>query len=670
MLLVLCCSGVLAAAATPTAAAPGSPQRGDDMLTAAYRQRAAAYLRWAAEPTPPGGSGLFMQVARLELASTPLDADVINAALDFVNARHDTADFLVAGFVRMLLQYAGSPMLSPELRQRLERTLLDFKYWIDEPGVDSMCYYSENHQILFASAEYLVGNHFADVIFTNDGRTGREHSVAARDRIENWLRRRFYFGFSEWHSNVYYNEDLPALVNLADFAPDESVAVRAAIVLDALFFELVNNTHDGIFGVSHGRTYDEHVLGARRESTSVLMNLLSGAGLLNSRGNMTSISLAASRRYTPAGAVLAAAADQLPERVSRQRMGVRLEDAAAHGLSFADKEDGIFFWGMGAYADWRTIDLTFSMIDTYNLWENDFFKPFAYLRPAWAAGLLAELSRPIRSFTSGSVLSEVNTYSYRTPDYMLASAQNNRVGYFGFQQHTWQATIDLDAVVFTSHPGTARQKGDGYRSYWTGGWFPKVVQEKNALIAIYDVKPLPALVPELAVPYTHAYFPRAAFDEVRQIGHWTLGRRNNAYVGLYSSRATRWATGGEWPGSELIADGTDNVWICQLGNQTQLGSFDDFSAAVTSAEVRVIGTNVTYDAPGLGRAQVSLDTPFKIDGEPIAITDYERFDNPYALHAFGANPFSLGVSGYQLEADFELPARLVSAPATATVQAH
>jgi len=47
---------------------------------------------------------------------------------------------------------------------------------------------------------------------------------------------------------------------------------------------------------------------------------------------------------------------------------------------------------------------------------------------------------------------EVNKATYKTPDYMLCSAQDYHPGESGVQQHIWQATLGPDAVVFVSHP--------------------------------------------------------------------------------------------------------------------------------------------------------------------------------------------------------------------------
>jgi hypothetical protein len=43
------------------------------------------------------------------------------------------------------------------MNTEIRAALLGFEYWLDQPGFDSLCYWSENHQILFATAEYLAG---------------------------------------------------------------------------------------------------------------------------------------------------------------------------------------------------------------------------------------------------------------------------------------------------------------------------------------------------------------------------------------------------------------------------------------------------------------------------------------------------------------------------------
>ena len=91
----------------------------------------------------------------------------------FIDGRYDCADFRVNMLVRLYLSY--SDYLSADELARAKECLLGFKYWMDEGGEDSMCAWSENHQILFAASEYLVGQAFPNETFAVDGKSGNWH---------------------------------------------------------------------------------------------------------------------------------------------------------------------------------------------------------------------------------------------------------------------------------------------------------------------------------------------------------------------------------------------------------------------------------------------------------------------------------------------------------------
>ena len=111
-----------------------------------------------------------------------------------------------------------------DTRTRSQQRFLAFKYWYTEPTpaglVDNKWYWSENHRIIFHVDEYLAGHAFPDATFTNDGRTGAAHAQAAEARILGWLDEKVRFGFTEWHSDVYYQKDVTPLLTLVEFAPD------------------------------------------------------------------------------------------------------------------------------------------------------------------------------------------------------------------------------------------------------------------------------------------------------------------------------------------------------------------------------------------------------------------------------------------------------------------
>lgn len=58
-----------------------------------YESRHRAFLEFAAAAEPSSGrTGFFSQLARLELDRGPVDEASIRGALDFVDARHDSAE--------------------------------------------------------------------------------------------------------------------------------------------------------------------------------------------------------------------------------------------------------------------------------------------------------------------------------------------------------------------------------------------------------------------------------------------------------------------------------------------------------------------------------------------------------------------------------------------------
>ena len=120
-----------------------------------------------------------------------------------------------------------------------------------------MTFWSENHQVLFASCEYLAGQLWPDREFQHADGAGDKHDGAwHRDRARKWLHRwldqRMKLGFSEWNAPGYYNEDLPPLLNVADFCRDAEIASMARTVIDLMVFDLARFTCQGNFGVTAG----------------------------------------------------------------------------------------------------------------------------------------------------------------------------------------------------------------------------------------------------------------------------------------------------------------------------------------------------------------------------------------------------------------------------------
>jgi len=682
----------------------------------------------------------------------------------------ETADFHANYLLRLIYLYGDTP---PHLRTnrtawrspgcfdrdvnfpaaveaQITRNIQAFKYWLDEPFyADSetddakrlrqwratrktqanrksdpkapqedpsnddyrqeMTFWSENHQILFATAEYLAGQLWPQTIFrvcnhfrtTDQGKTrptdllGRQRMDRARPRILRWLNDRLRFGFSEWNSPGYYDEDFTALFNLADFCLDDEIQTRACMVLDLMLFDLARFTVDGSFAVAAGRAYFEHKNCGYEQSVGDLVEVLFGTrgGLIVERSSTCAGALVTTRRYTVPDALMAIGRDKPAGGVDRSRVSLNFDDAAKYGIGFESDADVLFWWSRGAYFVKQLVEATLDLAKRFHLMKTSPFKDVlpaimvaarfesatATLNPvedienfvrnvmrAPASGReLARVADKASVVTEGPSLTRANLYTWRSEHAMLSSVQNFRPGQMSFQLQACQATLSLEASVWPTYPAAKDKAGlagshDG-PNWWTGNaTTPRVVQMKNAAIIAYEPHTLQYI---LYGHRTHAWFPKAAFDKGSITQHqgncnldgglWTFGKVGDGYVGLYSAQAPHWTTSGDWAGTELTADGLRNVFILQVGDRAQFGSFEQFVSQVSQARIHVGGLHLvtagsiltgifldpghftkdfecSYDIPGGKRLELHYDKgEVHYDGNVLSDDDFPRFENDY-----------------------------------------
>ncbi len=268
-------------------------------------------------------ASLYGEIAKMALGRwDALSEKPWEEPFDRLQNRGDCSDFALLGMLGALHRFGGNPRFPEDLRARITRAALDFRYWMDEPGSDAMCFHTENHQILFHACEVVAGQLWPDDIFSNAGQTGAWHRQKGGQLALGWLRRRAAEGFQEWDSNVYFEIDVVALAHLADLADDPEVAAMAAIVLDKLLLSLAMNSFRGVFGSTHGRVYSDLIKGGRLELTSGLSRMLWGTGVFND-SIIGTVSLACASRYQLPPAIHDIAVGVEENLWSRERNGGR-----------------------------------------------------------------------------------------------------------------------------------------------------------------------------------------------------------------------------------------------------------------------------------------------------------------------------------------------------------
>lgn len=520
-----------------------------------------------------------------------------------------------------------------------------------------MTFWSENHQVLFATAEYLAGQLWPQSIFRvansfrkeGPGKTrstdllGSQRMDRARPRLLRWLNDRMKFGFSEWNSPGYYDEDFTALFNLADFCLDPIIQSRACIVLDLLLFDLARFTHRGSFGVSAGRCYFESKNCGYEQSVGDLIEVLFGVrdGVITERSSTCAGSLVSSTGYDVPDVLISIAQDKNASFIDRSRVSVNLDEAPNYGVGYTTNEDVWFWWSRNAYFTPQLIIASRDMAVKFHLMKTSpFVDVFPQLLKIAALGtdvenlhitahasnpssvdpeILVSLAQLGSIITEGAALSRANVYTYRSPGATLSSVQNFHSGKVAFQVQTCQATLSLDAAVWTTYPAAddilkVSGKHDG-PNWWTGSaTTPRVVQIKNAAIMAYKPSDLQLI---LFGHRTHAWFPKAAFAQgsvIQRSGNcnqddalWTFGRVGDGYVGLFSAQRSEWTTGGPWENNELIAKGARNVFIIQVGSKADFQSFSKFVDAVSNARIHISGLALitAVEAVGAGAGLVA-----------------------------------------------------------------
>ncbi len=239
--------------------------------------------------------------SRLAAQRLPPTRDVLTRedlwpSLSMIEQRADCADFEAVGLITLLHRLADDEGWPPHARDEVRQALLGFKYWIDQPGLDAMCYFTENHQLVYHVAELLAGELFPEERFANTGWKGAQHCEHGRSMTLEWIRRKLRGGFSEFDSNAYLAIDSLALVSLVEFSTDPEVANAAEALLHKLLYTLAANSWHGIHGAAHGRSYAQTLRSARFEETAPIMWTLWGTGALN-RAVLPATCLALARRY-------------------------------------------------------------------------------------------------------------------------------------------------------------------------------------------------------------------------------------------------------------------------------------------------------------------------------------------------------------------------------------
>jgi hypothetical protein len=239
----------------------------------------------------------------------------------------------------------------------------------------------------------------------------------------------------------------------------------------------------------------------------------------------------------------------------------------------------------------------------------------------------------------------VDKVTWRTPDYMLCSAQDYRPGQRGSTQHIWQATLGPEAVVFVNHPACLSQSDARQPNYWAGNHtLPRVAQRQETLLALYQ------LAPGEGMRFTHAYWPAYEFDESTLKGNWAFARKGEAYVALTCNHPLHQVSTGVGAFRELRAAAVSRkeiqAWVCILGCQAADGSFDAFQENVETLNVDWGTGSVQTETLRGDTLSLPWEGPFRVNGIECSLAGELHYDGPHCTAPWPASQMDVQYGDY------------------------
>lgn len=480
--------------------------------------------RLASHDREPRSSSVFFSVfhvlARLAVDPSRLaerDRGYLFEDLELITARVDCADFLVIGFVRLLSKHRA--VLDDGLLAATRTALLGFRYWMDEEGSDGMCFWSENHALMFHGAQTTVGALYPDDAFLRSGRTGRGQRAAGADRCRAWIDDAERYGFEEFNSASYTPVTIAALLNLVDFGP-EDIARHASALIDGVLRRLARHVfRDSAIG-PQGRVYRDAIY-PFEQSVQALLHYIDPTVPCSDTETMWNVCFATSSYRFPQDLRSVMDAPFSGDYVSGNARIV-LEKTGAYSLSSVRSPRAA-----GDESDWTNLCFVEGADRSTN----------AYVK-------------------------SLNERFHGTTVF--------RPGVYGYQQHLWYAALSSECVVFSTHPGTAVDM-DGMRpGYWYGnGVMPALEQRGPVLAAVYDI---PEVHP---ISFTHVFWPESKFDEAAADGAWRFARVGGGYLALWCSHPLT-PYDEVLAGCELRCYSRSSAYVCRMGSAESDGSFSAF----------------------------------------------------------------------------------------------
>lgn len=233
-------------------------------------------------------SGTTALLALLALGKGGAETEaLLDPALRQIEECWDCADFALVPLLWCRMRWPE--LLGEAACARIDRAILSYRYWLDEPGNDVQWYFSENHALLFHTAAHLAGALLPDATFMRSGRSGREQSAIGLKRLEGWFDHFERWEMAEFNSAPYFPIDFKGLAALFALSPEAGLRERAGRAIARLLEIVANSAHYGALTAAQGRSYEHSLRSTQTQELSAIARMLWGRGSFGNHFHATSL---------------------------------------------------------------------------------------------------------------------------------------------------------------------------------------------------------------------------------------------------------------------------------------------------------------------------------------------------------------------------------------------
>jgi hypothetical protein len=459
---------------------------------------------------------------------------------------------------------------------------------------------TENHWCMYYASLFLAAEQWPNLPGSEwyNGKSSDENREEAKAYLIHWIKITTTIGQGEFDSPDYLPEFAVPMILLAQFAKDEEMKKRGAMMADYLYADFAAEHLAGQYIGGFSRIYEPAVYKPLLSPASAFAWLYFGIGDPSLTGWILFPALS---NYRLPEIIYDIATDRSQSYIHKERKRVR------NVIRFGSEKNPPVY--------------------KYTYMTKD------YGLSSLHGGILQPIQQHTWSvrFTSGKPYSTI------------------------FGLHPYWSGIELGMFfpeeIKTMIADVVSSKGTyNKEDKWTGSSpYERTFQHKNTLLVLYDI------APGTTAEHINGFFPKNLEQRVVDASGWIFCKAGETYVGWYPLQASEWKEEEEnW---RLRSHQLQNGYVIEVRSQAEAGSFAAFQeklrTRIPKANLQPNSVSVDYTTLDGAKMYFAFPEVRQLNGKPVDLTKYKLFEGPFLNAAVGSKKLTMTYKNKRRILDFK-----------------